>query len=219
MTKIRYLLFDLDDTIYTDTTGLFVEVKERIETWLSQALEISLEQARTLRSAYYRAYGTTMSGLQHHHPEADIDAYLEDVHRVDVTRYLSPNPALAEMLGRFPVEKMIFTNATADWADRVLQQLGVRDCFSQIVDVRALGYVTKPFPEAYQRLLAQLHVPGEACVLVDDQARNLKAGAEFGMRTILVRPGVSPEDGVEFTVSDVLEIGPILETLLPLQGA
>ncbi len=216
MAKIRYLLFDLDDTIYTDTTGLFVEVKERIEGWLSQALEISLEQAKTLRSAYYRAYGTTMSGLQHHHPEADINAYLEDVHRVDVSRYLRPNPALAELLGRFSVEKVIFTNATTDWAERVLQQLGVRDCFSQIVDVRAVDYVSKPFPEAYQRLLARLNVPGEACVLVDDQVRNLKAGAEFGMRTILVRAGVLPEDGVEFAVSDILEIGPILEELLPL---
>lgn len=216
MTKIQYLLVDLDDTIYTDTTGLFIEVKERIETWLSRALEISPEQAKTLRGAYYRAYGTTMSGLQHHHPEADIDAYLEDVHRVDVSRYLQPNPALAEMLGRFPVEKVVFTNATTDWAERILRQLGVRDCFSQIVDVRAVDYVSKPFPEAYRRLLVRLNVPGEACVLVDDQVRNLKAGAEFGMRTILVRAGVLPEDGVEFAVSDILEIEPILEELLLL---
>jgi len=53
-------------------------------------------------------------------------------------------------------------------------------------------------------------------VLVDDQVRNLKAGAEFGMRTILVRAGVLPEDGVEFAVSDILEIEPILEELLLL---
>jgi len=216
MTEIQYVLFDLDDTIYNNASGLFEEVGGRIEGWLSRTLEVSSAQARKLRVEYYRAYGTTMRGLLIHHPEVDIDDYLDDVHQVMVAHHLEANPALAAMLARLPVEKVIFTNGIADWAERVLACLGVREHFTKILDVRALDYTSKPFPEAYQKALQFLGVPGDACVLVDDQARNLQGGAKFGMRTVLVRPESQPGGGVEFAVSQVLETEPILTELLAL---
>ena len=88
---VRHLLFDLDDTLYTDSSGLFIEVGDRIRRWTAEALGVSLEEAQDLRREYYKAYGTTMAGLLRHHPEVDIDAYLEYVHDVDVSRYLAIN--------------------------------------------------------------------------------------------------------------------------------
>jgi len=209
-----YLLFDLDDTLYTDASGLFLEVRERIVTWVSQALDISPEEAGTLRDHYYRAYGTTMSGLLKHHPHVDIDAYLEAVHQVDVSRYLAPSPALSAMLTRLDAPKAIFTNAIASWAERVLRQLDVREHFEAIVDVRAVEYYGKPSPQAYQRALALLEIPGEACVLVDDSEANLKGAAAFGMRTVLVGEEALPGNGVDYVVSHVLATEPVLQEIL-----
>ena len=209
-----YLLFDLDDTLYTQASGLFLEVRERIAHWTSQALDISLDEAQMLRREYYHAYGTTMGGLLQHHPHVDIDDYLDVVHEVDVSRYLSPDPELDAMLERLHAPKAIFTNAIADWAERILARLGVREHFEMIIDVRAVDYHSKPSPQAYERALALLDVPGEACVLMDDHAPNLAQAAKFGMRTILVGAETAPNNKVDYAVPDVLAAEPALQRML-----
>ncbi len=120
MAQLRYLLFDLDGTLYTGASGLFAEVGRRIDVWIARALDIPLVEAQALRARYFHAYGTTMAGLLRHHPEVDIDDYLEYVHEIRVERYLTPNPALDAMLERLPVRKAVFTNAIASWAERIL---------------------------------------------------------------------------------------------------
>ena len=91
MTAIKHLLFDLDDTLYTDVSGLFDEVGLRIEQWTLQALHVSETEARILRRHYFTTYGTTMAGLLREHPGVDIDDYLDYVHDLDITRYLDPD--------------------------------------------------------------------------------------------------------------------------------
>jgi putative hydrolase of the HAD superfamily len=213
-TSVQCLLFDLDDTLYTRASGLFLEVRDRIARWTSQALDISVEEAKVLRREYYQTYGTTMRGLLEHHAHVDIEDYLDAVHQVDVNPYLAPDPALDAMLERLDTRKAIFTNAVAGWAERILTRLGVREHFELIIDVRATGYESKPKPEAYERALALLEVPGEVCVLVDDHLANLEGAAEFGMRTVLVGEKLASIDGVDFVVSNVLEAEPILQEMI-----
>jgi hypothetical protein len=98
MSQLQYLLFDLDGTLYTDETGLFAEVGKRIEHWVAEQLGLTPCAAKHLRREYYLQYGTTMAGLLRDHPELDIDAYLDFVHDVDVTKYLEPDPQLDLML-------------------------------------------------------------------------------------------------------------------------
>lgn len=214
MTSIRYLLFDLDDTLYTNTSGLFAEVGQRIVDWTAQALDISPAEAAALRRTYYQTYGTTMAGLLNNHPHVDIDDYLEYVHAIDVTRYLQPDPQLDAMLHDIPAPKAIFTNSITGWAERVTRRLGVRDHFEHIFDVRAAGYRSKPDPHTYDHVLATLDLPGSACVLLDDQPTNLAGAAQVGIHTILVQPGGQPTDGVDYAVAHVLEAHPILKELL-----
>ncbi|MBN2003299.1 MAG: pyrimidine 5'-nucleotidase [Anaerolineae bacterium] len=212
--SLQYILFDLDDTLYDYGSGLFQEVRSRIETWMVRALQISLEEVQSLRHEYLKAYGTTLAGLIRHHPEADRDDYLDMVHQVDVSRYLAPRPDLGAMLAALPVKKGIFTNGTADWADRILCQLGIRQYFGPLIDIRATHYVGKPWPEAYQMVLSILGCDGAECAFVDDQSRNLQPAAALGMRTVLVRPGGVPGDGVEFAVNDILDAGVVLRQIL-----
>jgi putative hydrolase of the HAD superfamily len=214
MAEVHYLLFDLDDTLYTNASGLFKEVGERIEHWTAHALGIDLGEAKALRRAYYTKYGTTMAGLCKEHPEIDIDAYLDDVHAVDVARYLSPDPELAAMLARVPAPKAIFTNSIADWAERVTRQLGIRDHFEAIYDVRAVGYRSKPDAHAFEWVLGRLGLPGSACVMLDDQVSYLAGATQAGIRTILVRRGATPTNGIDFAVNHVLEAEPILQKML-----
>ena len=87
-----------------------------------------------------------------------------------------------------------------------------------IFDVRAVDYHSKPDPHAYSKVLNTLGLPGEACVMLDDQASYLAGAARAGMRTIWVREGGTATDGIDYAVDHVLDSGPILRRLLGLQA-
>jgi len=211
---MEYILFDLDDTLYTNDTGLFKELGTRLVDWVAQQLNISLEESAVLRHEYFVNYGTMMRGLLLHHPEVDIDAYLDYVHDIDVSRYIAPNPALDEMLSRLDIAKAVFTNSVADWAERILQQLGVRRHFTHIIDVRAVDYQSKPHPHAFERALEILGTPASACAMVDDQVSYLHGAVAAGMRAVLVRPGAEAVDGIACAVDTILDAEPILQQWL-----
>lgn len=211
---MKYILFDLDDTLYTSDTGLFKELGSRLVDWVARQLHISLEESAALRREYFVNYGTMMRGLLLHHAEVDIDAYLDYVHDIDVSRYIAPNPALDGMLSRLDVGKAVFTNSVEDWAERILRQLDVRRHFTHIIDVRAVDYQSKPHPHAFERALEILGAPASACVMVDDQVSYLRGAATAGMRTVLVQPGATIVDGIDDAVDTILDAEPILQKWL-----
>ncbi len=201
------LVFDLDDTLYPFESGIFEFVRERIQEWLMHTLRISHEEAERLRQHYYHTYGTTLAGVRAEHPELDTAEYIEDylafVHAVPIERYVQPDAALDAMLSRLDAPKAIFTNAIRDWAERVTDALGVRHHFSTIVDVCATQYVSKPAPYAYTVLLETLQVPPQRCVMLDDQARNLRPAAQMGMRTVLVNATAPATDEFDYVAPTI----------------
>lgn len=209
-----YILFDLDQTLYTNDSGLFEQVGARIIAWTVKHLQVSLEAAQMLRHEYFVAYGTMMRGLLLHHPEVNIDAYLDYVHDIDVSHYIAPNPALDRMLSRLDVAKAVLTNSIADWAERILQQLGIRHHFTHIIDVRAVDYQSKPHPHAFERALEILGTPASACAMVDDQVSYLRGATALGMRTVLVHSDAHIEDGIDCAVESILDVEPILQQWL-----
>ena len=211
MSKLKYLLFDLDGTLYTDETGLFAEVGHRMEGWIADKLGMTRQAAKRLRHKYYIRYGTTMAGLLQDRPDLDIDAYLDYVHDVDVTRYLEADPLLDKMLSNLLLPKVIFTNSISDWAERIASRLGVRHHFQDIFDVRAVDYHCKPHPHAFSSVLHYLGVNGTECVMLDDQPSYLSGATEAGIRTILVRPDGVTSNGIDATVPYVLDAEPILK--------
>jgi pyrimidine 5'-nucleotidase len=180
------LFFDLDDTLYPNTNGLWEAIRLRMTDYLRDPLGFKPDEIQELRQTYYETYGTTLRGLQIHH-EVDADDYLAYVHDLPLDEYISPDRELRSMLESLPQRKWIFTNADAEHAARVLQALGIEDCFTGIIDVRALGFLCKPDQQAYIRALEMAGEtnPGN-CVLLDDSIRNLIPAFQAGFTTVLV---------------------------------
>lgn len=210
-------VFDLDETLYPTSAGLMQDVARKINDWLQCHLGLGTEEATHLREVYVHRYGTTLAGLLAEHREkVDVEEYLAYVHDVPVEDYLRLNLALRAMLTGIPLRRVIFTNSSAEHAARVLNALGIADLFERVVDIRALNFVHKPRQEAYERLLALLSAPGPACILIDDRVVNLQPAKALGMTTVLVN-GL-PQDGVDFAVGSVLEVGPLIRRLLAQGG-
>jgi putative hydrolase of the HAD superfamily len=212
MKRIEVVLFDVDETLYPREAGLMQAIGRRIQVYMEERLGMPTELATRLRAEYVRQYGTSLRGLQIHHC-VDAEDYLAFVHDVPVTDYIAPNPSLQAMLQALHARKVIFTNATAEHALGVTRVLGVDRFFERIVDVRTFGFVCKPNPEVYQKIVDLVQVRPEQCLLVDDNVRNLRPGRELGMLTVLVGDHEPDNDIVNYHLPDVLGVGEIVKRL------
>jgi putative hydrolase of the HAD superfamily len=207
---IKYILFDLDDTLYSTETGLMAAVGERIHQYIQERVGLDLVGARDLRRHYLQTYGTTLKGLQVHY-NVDTEDYLSYVHDVPLGDYLKPNETLDKVLTEIQAEKVVFTNATIEHARRVLKCLGIEHHFQRIFDLRANNYENKSQPEVHQRVLDILGARPEECLIVEDSVHNLRPAKELGMVTVLVNG--SEEDGVDFVIDDVTQVGEVFRQI------
>lgn len=190
----KAILFDLDNTLYTEESGIFDLIDQRMNEWLTSRLQIPLEEVNHFRNHYFMKYGTTLRGLMLHH-DVDPHDFLHYVHDVPVSEFLTADEDLRKMLGLIHSRKIIFTNSDERHANRILTTLGIQDLFEKIFDIEAMHFVPKPNPEPYRLALEYLKLVPSDCLLIDDMERNLKPARELGMRTILIGDGhESPDD-------------------------
>lgn len=208
------LFFDLDDTLYSNTNGLWEAIRERMTDFMRERLGFPPDEIPELRSNYFETYGTTLRGLQINH-SVDSDEYLAYVHDLPLEEFISPDPNLHDLLFSLPQHKWIFTNADENHAKRVLGILGLTDCFTGIIDVRALGFLCKPDRKAYQRALSLVNgADPNHCVLLDDSPRNLEPAYQIGFTTVLV--GANEAHPVaDYSVENLLELPQVFHQLWP----
>lgn len=207
--EIDVWLFDLDNTLYPPTSRLFDQVDVRIKSFVQEFLKLDLTEAHHLQKAYLREFGTTLRGLMTNHG-LEPEAYLDYVHAIDLSP-IEPAPALNAALDRLPGRKLIFTNASTPYAERILERLGIGAHFEAVFDIAAADYEGKPHPSAYDKLLARHAVAPERSIFLDDIARNLEPAAALGITTVWVahdndyaRDGAEG-DHVHHVAEDVLE--------------
>jgi putative hydrolase of the HAD superfamily len=207
---IKYILFDLDDTLYSKETGLMAALGQRIHQYMQEKVGLNPVVARDLRRHYLQTYGTSLKGLQIHY-NIDTEEYLAYVHDVPLGNYLQPDETLDRVLTEIQAEKIIFTSATTEHARRVIRFLGIEHHFSRIFDVRAINYENKSQPGAYRCVLDILEARPEECLMVEDSVRNLRPAKELGMVTVLVNG--SEGDGVDFVIDDVTQMGEVFKRI------
>jgi len=190
---ITTIFFDLDDTMYPSSTGLWQAIKGRINKYMCERLGMNDEESARLREKYFMQYGTTLRGLQAHH-NIDTRDFLAYVHDLPLNEYLVPDPVQRSVIASLPTRNLIFTNADASHAQRVLTTLKLIEYFPAVVDVHVAAPHCKPMPESFA---AAMKVAGESdparCLMIDDLTRTTRAARELGMFSILY--GEGPPDG------------------------
>jgi putative hydrolase of the HAD superfamily len=185
---IPVILFDLDNTLYTEESGIFDLIDQRMSEWLTTRLNVPESEVREFRKKYFLQYGTTLRGLMLHHQVNPME-FLNFVHDVPVQDFLSVDLELRRTLEELPSRKIIFTNSDEAHANRILDALGVRDLFEKIFDIASMSFIPKPHVEAYDAVLKYAKVRPVECLLIDDMERNLKPARALGMQTILIGNG------------------------------
>lgn len=222
---IRNWIFDLDNTLYPVSSNLFAQVDQRMGRFIADLLGYDLENARKVQKDYFYRYGTTLSGLMHHH-SVDPHAFLDFVHDIDMA-VIRPDPALVRAIAALPGRKLIFTNGDRPYAEKLLARLGMDGLFDAVHDIHAVNYKPKPQDAAYDSLIAATGIDPTRSLFVEDMARNLVPAKRRGMTTVWLNTGSewgahdADAEHVDFEIDDLarwLEGVPTMGDLVPLQG-
>jgi pyrimidine 5'-nucleotidase len=210
--RFTTLFFDLDDTLYPSSAGLWHAIKARMNQYMLERMGFTEADIPRLREKYFLEYGTTLRGLQANHP-IDVGDFLAYVHDLPLGNYLAPDPVQRSVIASIPLRKLIFTNADIPHAQRVLRALQLDDLFDAVVDVNAVAPYCKPMPESFG---IAMQTAGETdparCVMIDDLTRTTRAARASGMVAILYG-GESVNGDADAHFSDWRELPGILERL------
>jgi putative hydrolase of the HAD superfamily len=180
------IFFDLDETLYPTSSGLWMEIRKRINTYLRVRMGFPPDQIEVLREKYFLEYGTTLRGLQANY-KVDIEDYLAFVHDVPLEKHIQRDEGMRKVIQSLSAHKYIFTNADSAHANRVINVLGLQGVFDGILDVHTIAPYCKPMPESFELALKAAGSPNpNTCALLDDQTRVTTAARHQGFYTILV---------------------------------
>ena len=194
-------VFDLDNTLYPPSARLFDQIEVRMTQYVMETLGVDRATADHLRSHYWKTYGTTLAGLMREH-DLDPHPYLIAVHDISFAP-LSPDPALRDHICALPGRKIVYTNGSAPYAERVLDARGLGGIFDAIYGVEHADFHPKPDPIAFETVFGRDGLVPQNAVMFEDDARNLRAPHAMGMRTVHVAPTPEPDDHIHHHTDDL----------------
>jgi putative hydrolase of the HAD superfamily len=205
LSHVTAWVFDMDDTLYPRDQGLMPLVQARINAYVVEAVGLDPDSAGVLQRQFLDEHGTTLAGLMANYT-IEPEHFLHDVHDVPMDG-LEPNPLLRDQLLRLPGRRFVFTNGAREYAGRVLERLGVTDCFDGVFAIEDADLTPKPAPSTYRRMIQRFGFEPRSAAFFEDTPRNLEAAKALGMATILIGDGHGKPlgDHIDHVAPDLLD--------------
>jgi putative hydrolase of the HAD superfamily len=198
---VCHWVFDLDNTLYPPQARLFDQIEQRMTDYVMRVLGVAREEADQLRRRYWAEHGTTLAGLMRVH-DLDPHPYLAAVHDISLD-HLETDAELAARIADLPGRRIVYTNGTAPYAERVLEARGLAGVFDAVYGVEHADFHPKPDRAAFETVFDTDKVPRGRAAMFEDDARNLKIPHEMGLRTVHVAPDPDPADHIHHHTSDL----------------
>lgn len=179
-------VFDLDNTLYPPQMRLFDQIEVRMTDYVMRALGVGRTEADRLRDHYWQLYGTTLAGLMHEHG-LEPEAYLAEVHDISFAP-LAPDPALRAAIDALPGRRIVYTNGSAPYAEKVLEARGLTGLFDAVFGVEHANYEPKPKAQAFETVFGKAGLRRDRAAMFEDDPRNLAVPHAMGLRTVHVAP-------------------------------
>lgn len=196
-------VFDLDNTLYPPAARLFDQIEVKMTDWVMSAINVDRAEADRLRKHYWAKYGTTLAGLMQEH-DIDPAPYLTSVHEINLD-HLDKAPKLNAHIAALPGRKIVYTNGSAPYAERVLAARGLSGIFDGIYGVEHADFHPKPERRAFETIFAKDGVDTKIAAMFEDDPRNLIEPNNMGMRTVHVAPAPIESDHIHFHTDNLTE--------------
>jgi putative hydrolase of the HAD superfamily len=208
---LQYALFDLDNTLYPKSCGVMDAIAHRMNQFMIERLGISEDKVGELRTSLLHTHGTTLNALRRQYSVDPVE-FLDFVHDLPLEKLIQYNEALDRMLAALSLKKIIFTNADAKHARRVLNCLHILHHFELIIDIHMLEFVNKPDRRSYRKAMDFISAEPEECILLEDFIVNIRPARKMGMTTVLVGDETNP-DGAHHQIAVITELAGLLQRI------
>lgn len=194
-------VFDLDNTLYHPSAGLFAQMDVRFAAYVMRITGLDQDRALRLAHDYWLAHGSTLAGLMAEH-DIDPTDFLAEVHDIDIG-HLAPDPALSTAIAALPGRRVVYTNGSENHAKRVLAARGLTHLFDAVYGVEHANYRPKPTAEAFAAVFARDGLTPTTAAMFEDEARNLAVPHASGMRTVHVHDTPAQADYIHHGTADL----------------
>lgn len=202
----KVLLIDIDNTIYSERTGLQSEILARANRFIQKKTSLNERESDVLAVGFNEKYGSILSGLIKEYL-INPEEYIEYVFNIDVNEFLKPDPSLGNSLMTISERKFAFSDSPEEYIERIIIVLGLMDCFDDIFGRRFFDFNSKFENSIYKKALEELNAEPKDCIIVDDKLENLLVAKEIGMATIWVTEKNHVEiEEIDFSISNIHDI-------------
>lgn len=205
--NVKCCIWDVDLTLYTVTSQMKKEFRKKIYEYVSQKLNIPLDQAeqdyerefkkRKSKTATMEALGLGRYAIQ------------EVIDSLDKSGYLKKDLRLIQLFKNLRRYKhAIVTNSTRGSIGKTLKILGLGESLFKGIVTKEDVSVYKPSPEPFLKALGILEVRAEECVSIGDvNESDIVPAKKLGMKTIFVW---GKSKYADMSVPTVYDVGKLL---------
>ncbi|PWW73154.1 pyrimidine 5-nucleotidase [Tuber magnatum] len=184
--NLPVFFFDIDNCVYSRSKRVHDMMRELINKYFRERLQLDPKDAETLHETYYKTYGLAIEGLVRYHKidPLEYNSVVDDALPLD--QVLHSDPELRKLISdidRTKVRLWLFTNAYITHAKRVVKLLGIEDLFDGITycDYAQENLVCKPQIEMFEKAMREASITDRSrCYFVDDTTINCQAAVSFG---------------------------------------
>lgn len=189
--KIKYWVFDLDNTLYPASSNLFDKIDIRMKKFIINKLKVDPDEAYIIQKKYYMKYGTTLAGLMKNH-NIQPKEFLDYVHNIDISA-LNFDIKLKNILKLLPGTIYIYTNGSKKHAINVMKRLKINSFINKIFDIENANYIPKPSMESLNLFTKKFDIRAEEAIFFEDIPKNLINPKKMGFQTVLIKSNNHPD--------------------------
>ncbi|MDO9231016.1 MAG: HAD hydrolase-like protein [bacterium] len=181
-------VFDNDGTLYDNPMELEIVVGKRMNEYIASHYCISKEDAKEKRRELFKKHNTKYTLIALRQEGISEDDFIKktylSINPIDFN--IRPSMELKELIGSLAGEKIVLTNNPSEFAGLILEALGIKHLFSQIIGMRERNYVQKPEIDAFKFLNHWLK-NDKIVVVIDDCLDNIKIAESLGCITLCAK--------------------------------
>lgn len=231
--KIKYLIFDLDDTLVNDTEnrrGAFMYTLEKLnlpyteeyfQKWLEfdadywqnqfQSIEVPEEYKKTgdMNAEYLRG---SRFPIFFGKDKARDPLEMQKIFKEGLTKRIVPMPGVVDTIKKLAKKYPVYiaTNGDINVANCKIQQIGLKDDIKSIFSAdMTLPATTKADTDYYEQLLKKLNNPkAEECLMIGDNYRDdIINPHKLGFKTCWIWPKDDKQDDVsDYQIENIKEL-------------
>lgn len=201
MKNIKNLVFDLDNTLYSQSLGYQELADAKMYRFLEEKMGMSFEEYKKECQNWRKKCGSTF-GL-YKEKGTSFDEYLQYVceHNMDKVAY---NDELYQKLKSLPHKKIIYTDANLKHVQNTLPRLKLDDVITDIFTVADGGYIWKGYDGGFERFVKFYNLNPEESVIFEDNLNNLRKAKSLGFVTVLINEeGIEKPDFCDYSFSNI----------------